>query len=312
MFQPVKKQLMESIYESHRKWKVQFAAIVRRAFSLALANERNKELKETPAPGGKYSSFSAVWERDMSCFLILELLKLSRFRERRGNNSWWLKITCSDCKKAITCGNQVHMTENQTATGERFTLNDLQVFVFVLNVYPHVCRNWWAISPKKQQWGLLSVMWASRLPPIELELLAEAFLPLLSGGWRGIICQHAGSHCIWAGTNAASIRQLDPGVCTYSVCGWMPHMYMSTFLFFARMYIKCVQWVYELTLVRKHTHNHETKKLHFYVNRMVGWSLSLYVYICGLEFTSSHDTSRSQWFPDCELQCSAWQEKVSL
>lgn len=57
-----------------------------------------------------------------------------------------------------------------------------------------------------------AVMWEGRLSPIGLELLAAAFLPLLSGGWRGIICQRAGSHCFWVGTNAASIRQLKEAV----------------------------------------------------------------------------------------------------
>lgn len=68
-----------------------------------------------------------------------------------------------------------------------------------------------------QQSELLSVMGEGRLPPIGTELLAAAFLPLLSGGCRGIICQQAGSHCLWAGTNAASFRQLDPG-CVHTVC----------------------------------------------------------------------------------------------
>lgn len=76
---------------------------------------------------------------------------------------------------------------------------------------PYVRWNYRAISAELQQWGLLSVMWEGRLPPVGTELLAAAFLPFLSGGWRGIICQHAGSHCFGAGTNAARIRQLDCG-----------------------------------------------------------------------------------------------------
>lgn len=123
-------------------------------------------------------------------------------------------------------------------------------------------------------------MWASRLPPIELELLAEAFLPLLSGCWRGIICQHAGSHCIWAGTNAVSIRQLDPGVCTYSVCGSMSHMYTSTSFFLPVCTFNVYSWcMNQRYYTHKHTGNHKTKSLHFYVNGIVGRSLSLYVYV---------------------------------
>ena len=81
----------------------------------------------------------------------------------------------------------------------------VQIFISVRELKSYSCSS--------------EVMWEAKLPPSGPELLAAAFLPLLSGGWRGIICQHAGSHCLWAGTNAASIRQLDSGVCAYCMCG---------------------------------------------------------------------------------------------
>lgn len=112
--------------------------------------------------------------------------------------------------------------------------------LFVSYAYLHVCAGTKELflQSSSSTEVLLSAMWEGRLPPIGPELLAAAFLPLLGGGWRGIICQHAGSHCLWAGTNAASIRQLGSGVCTYSMCGWISHV--TVYVCFCSSKVICV------------------------------------------------------------------------
>lgn len=168
-------------------------------------------------------------EKDINCFPILELAS----GERRGDNSWWLKIISQMARQQLKsyscpCGNRgwVELAECQCRS--------VCVCRCLTCDSPYVRWNYRAISAELQHWGLLSVMWEGRLPPIGTELLAAAFLPLLSGGWRGITCQHAGSHCFGAGTNAASIRQLDCGR-VHRVRLNPSYVYDYTWLFFTGM-----------------------------------------------------------------------------
>lgn len=164
---------------------------------------------KTPAPWGQRFLFRALrWERHQ---LFSHFRTCFGGKERR--QFMVIKNNFSNGKTAIKV---VFMPVWQQRVGSTRWM-PMQICVCVRMCRrltcdsPYVRWNYRAISAELQQWGLLSVMWEGRLPPIGMELLAAAFLPLLSGGWRGIICQHAGSHCFGAGTNAASIRQLDCG-----------------------------------------------------------------------------------------------------